>query len=98
MRTKLAKRSIDLSALKVNKPQSASGASVRQTASLIQGISKDVSKKIAQDIRNLKLKCKAVVEGEKLRVSSASRDVLQSVIAALKEQDYGQPLQFTNYR
>lgn len=98
LRTKLAKRSIDLSALKVNKLQSASGASVRQTASLIQGISKEVSKKIAQDIRNLKLKCKAVVEGEKLRVSSASRDVLQSVIAALKDQDYGQPLQFTNYR
>ncbi|MFR3998991.1 MAG: DUF520 family protein, partial [Paratractidigestivibacter faecalis] len=41
---------------------------------------------------------KATVEGDKLRVSSASRDVLQSVIAALKGNDYGQPLQFVNYR
>ena len=41
---------------------------------------------------------KAVVEGDKLRVSSASRDVLQQVIAFLKDQDYGQPLQYVNYR
>ena len=49
-------------------------------------------------IRDLKVKAKATVEGDKLRVSSASRDVLQSVIAALKGNDYGQPLQFVNYR
>ena len=38
------------------------------------------------------------IEGDKLRVSSASRDALQEVIAFLKTQDYGQPLQYTNYR
>ena len=44
------------------------------------------------------MKCKATIEGDKLRVSSASRDTLQEVIAFLKGQDYGQPLQYTNYR
>ena len=48
------------------------------------------------------LYCKAALnfegEGDKLRVSSASKDALQSVIAMLREKDYGQPLQFTNYR
>ena len=36
--------------------------------------------------------------GDKLLVSSASRDTLQEVIAFLKGQDYGQPLQYVNYR
>ena len=29
---------------------------------------------------------------------SASKDALQTVIQFLRDQDYGQPLQFTNYR
>ena len=51
-----------------------------------------------KDIKALKLKCKVVIESDKLRVSSASKDTLQEVIAFLRDQDYGQPLQFTNYR
>ena len=72
--------------------------SVRQAGTIVQGIDQDTAKRIAKDIRDLKVKAKATVEGDKLRVSSASRDVLQSVIAALKGNDYGQPLQFVNYR
>ena len=72
--------------------------SVRQAGTIVQGIDQDTAKHIAKDIRDLKVKAKATVEGDKLRVSSASRDVLQSVIAALKGNDYGQPLQFVNYR
>ena len=45
-----------------------------------------------------KLKVKVTIEGDKLRVSGPKLDTLQEVIAFLKEQDYGQPLQFTNYR
>ena len=41
---------------------------------------------------------KATVEDDKLRVTSASRDALQEVIAFLRDQDYGIPLQFNNYR
>ena len=71
---------------------------VRQAGTVVQGIDADTAKKISKDIRDLKVKAKATIEGDKLRVSSASKDVLQSVIAALKERDYGQPLQFVNYR
>jgi uncharacterized protein YajQ (UPF0234 family) len=31
-------------------------------------------------------------------VTGKKRDALQTVIAKLKEQDFGIPLQFTNYR
>ena len=41
---------------------------------------------------------KVQIEGDKLRVSSPSRDALQEVIAFLKGKDYGQPLQFVYYR
>lgn len=96
--TKLVRRGVDLKAVKWADPIPAAGMSVRQRGSVVQGIDQDTAKKIAKDIRDLKLKCKPVVEGDKLRVSSASRDVLQQVIAFLKEQDYGQPLQYINYR
>lgn len=95
---KLVKRGIELGALRWGELEPATGASVRRRARLVQGIDKDTAKRISKDIRDLKLKSKATVEGDKLRVSSASRDILQQVIAALKERDYGQPLQFTNYR
>ncbi len=44
------------------------------------------------------MKVKVQIEGDKLRVSSAKRDLLQEVIAFLKQQDYGIPLQYVNYR
>ena len=53
---------------------------------------------INKDIKATKLKVKVQIEGDKLRVSSTSRDTLQEVIAFLKGQDYGQPLQYVNYR
>ena len=96
--TKLVRRGIDLAAIRWDKPQMAAGSSVRQTGHVVQGIDQDTAKKIAKDSRDLKLKCKPLVEGDKLRVSSASKDVLQQVIAYLREADYGQPLQFVNYR
>lgn len=96
--TKLVRRQIDLKAIRWDKPQAAAGSSVRQIGHVVQGIDQDNAKRIAKDIRDLKLKCKPVVEGDKLRVSSASKDVLQQVIAKLREADYGQPLQFVNYR
>jgi uncharacterized protein YajQ (UPF0234 family) len=45
-----------------------------------------------------KYKVKVQIEGDQLRVFSASRDELQKVIAYVKGNDYGIPLQFTNYR
>ena len=96
--SKLVKRGIELTAVKWGEPQAATGQSVRLSATIVDGIDKETASKISKDIRNLKLKCKATIEGDKLRVSSASRDTLQEVIAFLKGEDYGQPLQYTNYR
>ena len=98
MGSKLIKRGLDLAAVKWGDPQAATGQSVRQTATIVEGIDKETAGKINKDIKAQKLKVKVTIEGDKLRVSSASRDALQEVIAFLKGQDYGQPLQYVNYR
>lgn len=96
--SKLVKRGIDLGAVQWGACQAASGGTVRREATVVDGIDKDTASRIAKDIRGQKLKCKVSVEGDKLRVSSPSRDTLQEVIAFCKGQDYGQPLQYVNYR
>ena len=95
---RLVKRQVDLKSISWDKPQAASGGTVRVVGHIVQGIDKECTKKISKDIRDLKLKVKATVEDDKLRVTSASKDALQQVISFLREQDYGIPLQFTNYR
>lgn len=98
LNSKLVRRSVELNAIKWSNPESASGGNVRQFGDIQEGIEQDTAKKISKDIRDKKLKVKVSIEGDKLRVTSASRDTLQEVITFLKDQDYGQPLQFVNYR
>lgn len=95
---RLVKRGVDLKSLSWDAPQAASGGSVRVMGHVVQGIDKECAKRISKDIRDLKLKVKATIDDDKLRVTSASKDALQEVISHLRAADYGIPLQFTNYR
>lgn len=96
--SKLIKRGVDVKTVSWDDPQAASGGTVRLIGRIVEGIDQATAKKINMDIKDQKLKVKVTIEADKLRVSSASKDALQQVIAFLREQDYGQPLQFTNYR
>lgn len=98
LNTKLVRRTIDLKAVNWGKVETASGGTVRSTGQIVNGIDQDIARAINKDIKDEKFKVKVQIEGDKLRVFSASRDVLQEVIVFLKAQDYGIPLQFTNYR
>jgi len=98
LQSKLIKRGIDITSLKWGEIESAAGGNVRRSARIIEGIDKETASKINKDIKAQKFKVKVQIEGDKLRVSSPSRDALQEVIAFLKEKDYGQPLQYNNYR
>ena len=94
--SKLIKRGIDLKSVSWDAPQAASSGTV--LGHIVEGIDQATAKKINKDIKDQKLKVKVTIEADKLRVSSASKDALQTVIQFLRDQDYGQPLQFTNYR
>ena len=96
--SKLIKRGIDLTAVKWGDSTPSSGGGVRRCATVVNGIDKETAGKINKDIKDQKLKVKVTIEADKLRVTSASKDALQTVIQFLRDQDYGQPLQFTNYR
>lgn len=98
LNTKLIRRQIDLKSVSWAASQTASGGTVRIVGTVVMGIEPDLARKINKDIKDQKFKCKVQIEGDKLRVSAPVRDVLQAVIAFLKDQDYGIPLQFTNYR
>ena len=96
---KLVKRKVSLKALDYQKVEEASGATARQTVKLVAGISKEKATELNKHIKGLNLKgVQSQVQGEQLRVSGKKRDDLQTVIAALKEHDFGIPLQFGNFR
>lgn len=96
--SKLVRRGIDLKAIAWAKIESGSGGSSRQNGTIVNGIDPEIARKINKDVRDEKFKVKVQIEGDKVRVFSASRDELQVVIGFLKESDYGIPLQFVNYR
>ena len=66
---------------------------------IVAGISSDKAKQINKFIKDLGLKgVSSSIQGDSLRISGKKRDDLQEVIARLKEQDFGIPLQFNNFR
>jgi cyclic-di-GMP-binding protein len=95
---KLVKRGVSLKHLDPADPK-ASGKEYRIAVALKEGISQDNAKKVSKIIRDEGPKnVKAQVQGEELRVTSKSRDDLQSVISLLKSKDFDFAVQFTNYR
>lgn len=96
--SKLIKRGISLKSLDAGEPQ-LSGKEYKIFATIEEGISQDNAKKVAKIIRDEGPKgVKAQVQGDELRVSSKSRDDLQTVQALLKGQDFDFAVQFVNYR
>ena len=96
---KCVKRKISLKALSEGPVLPAAKATYRQSIHVNRGIKDEKAREINKFIKDLKLKkVQTQVQGEQLRVSAPKKDDLQQVIAALKEHDFGIPLQFTNYR
>ncbi|MGI9602210.1 MAG: YajQ family cyclic di-GMP-binding protein [Acidimicrobiales bacterium] len=96
---KMVKRKVSLKALDFGTVDDASGGSVRQVATLQAGINSDKARELNKFIKTLGLKgIQSQTQGEQLRVSGKKRDQLQEVIAALKAEDFGLPLQYTNFR
>ncbi len=96
---KLVKRKVSLKAVDYGKVEEASGATARQVVTLQAGISADKAKELNKHIKGLGLKgVQSQTQGDQLRVTGKKRDDLQAAIAALKDADFGVPLQFENFR
>ncbi|MDA8342688.1 MAG: YajQ family cyclic di-GMP-binding protein [Actinomycetota bacterium] len=96
---KLVKRSVSLKAFDAGKIEEASKGTARQRVAIRAGISQDHAKRLNKFIKDLGLKgVSSQTQGDQLRVTGKKRDDLQAVIAACKEEDFGIPLQFNNFR
>jgi cyclic-di-GMP-binding protein len=96
---KLVRRKVSLKALDAGKVEEASKGRARQRIAIRAGISQDNAKRINKFIKDQNLKgVSSQTQGDQVRVSSKKRDDLQAVIQALKDHDFGIPLQFSNFR
>ncbi len=95
---KLVKRGVPLKGLSYGEIAPSAGSTVRQEISIQQGIPIEKSREIVKAIKDAKIKVQASIQGDLVRVSGKSRDLLQDVIHLLKQHDFGIDMQFTNYR
>jgi len=96
---KLVKRKLSLKAIEHGKVEDAAGGTARQVSKLQAGISSEKARAINKFIKEQGPKgMQSQTQGEQVRVTAKKRDDLQQMIAALKEQDFGIPLQFENFR
>lgn len=98
LETKLVKRGVSLKALEYGALEQAAGGTVRQKAKIVQGIEIEKAKAIVKAIKEAKLKVQASIQSDQVRVTGRAKDDLQKAMAVVKANDYGIPLQFTNYR
>jgi cyclic-di-GMP-binding protein len=96
---KLVKRQVSLKAFEDGRIEEAQKGTARQKVTIRAGISSDHAKRLNKFIKDLGLKgVSSQTQGEQLRVSGKKRDDLQEVIAKCKAEDFGIPLQFSNFR
>jgi uncharacterized protein YajQ (UPF0234 family) len=96
---KLVKRQVSLKALEWGKVEEASKGTARQAATINAGIADAKARELNKFLKELGLKgVSSQTQGEQIRVQGKKRDDLQAAIAAMKEHDFGIPLQFQNFR
>ncbi len=99
LQSKLTRRQVPLKNMKPGKVEPAAASSVRQDIAIQDGLTADMARDVVRVIKDAKLKkVQAAIQGDTVRITSASKDELQGVIALLKEQDFGVELKFGNYR
>lgn len=93
----MLKRKLDPQVMDIQKME-ASGKEVHQAIKLRDGLDSDGAKKIAKAIKESGIKAQASIQGDKVRVTDKKRDTLQAVMALLREQQFGFPVQFNNFK
>ncbi|HEX2090408.1 MAG TPA: YajQ family cyclic di-GMP-binding protein [Actinomycetota bacterium] len=98
LKDKMVRRSVSLKALSEGPVLAAAKGTVKQNLHVNRGISDDKAREITKFVKGTGLKVQSQVQKDQVRISGKKKDDLQNVIKALKEKDFGIPLQFTNYR
>ena len=97
LRSKMVKRKVDTAALEIQNPEG-SLKNIRQKIALKQGLDGDSGRKVTKLIKAAKFKVQTQIQGNQVRITGKKRDELQKVMALLRDEDLGIPVQFTNFR
>ena len=99
LQSRLVRRGVPTKNLTPGELERAANDTVRRVIALQQGIPADAARDIVKFIKDQKLKkVQAAIQGEQVRVSSPSKDDLQSAMQLLRGKDFGVELKFGNYR
>ena len=99
LQTRLIRRNVPVKNMKLGDVENATGSTVKRKIDLQQGIPGEAAKEIVKFLKDHKMKkVQASIQGDQVRVTSASKDDLQDAIRVLKGHDFGIELQFGNYR
>lgn len=98
VRKKLAQREQSAKVLDLTKKPIESNLRATWEIPFVEGLSQDKAKQITKVIKEEIPKAKAQIQGEAVRVTSGSKDELQTVMRTLNDHDFDFPLNYTNYR
>ena len=94
-----ARRGLSAKLFKPSEPKTVGRGRGQVEIRLNAGISDDLARDLQKRVRTVSPKLQVRIQGDQLRVSSASKDLLQAAIKTLREaEDIPVPLQFVNYR
>ena len=92
------KQGLDPRSYDVSKEHYASGPMIKKDIKMKNGLDKEAMKKISKAIKDSGSKVQASQMDMLIRVTSKKIDELQAVMADLRRQDFGFPLQFENMK
>jgi uncharacterized protein YajQ (UPF0234 family) len=95
---KLLKQNLSSKVLDELRVEDASGGTRKATFKIVDYIESKEAKKITADIKKMKLKVNAQIEGDSIRVKGAKLDDLQKVMKMVREGEWEAPLVFENMR
>lgn len=96
--SKFIKRGLSLKFLDKSQEPVESGMEFRWTLPLVKGLDQEKAKALSKLIRDKHPKVKPNIQGESVRVTSASKDELQAVMQTVRSAELDYPVGFTNYR
>lgn len=97
-RKKLASRGLSAKLLDLSKAIQESNLKASKEIPFIEGLSQDKAKKLTSLIRDSFPKAKSQIQGDTVRVSSASKDELQAIMGRIRQADLDFVTSYINFR
>jgi len=95
---KFLKQGLSSKVIEELKVEDSSGGNRKVTFKVVDYIEVKEAKKITAEIKKMKLKVNAQIEGDSIRVKGAKLDELQKVMKMVREAEWDAPIGFENMR